>query len=100
MEQVVFWELRRKGESFFFLKKGYECDFAIVSKSGKINEIIQVCSDLSDSQTMSRELKGISTACKQLNISHGIIITYDRQDQIKADDITIDLIPLPVFLLK
>lgn len=100
MEQVVFWELRRRGASFFFLKNSYECDFAVVSKSGKINEIIQVCSDLSDSRTLSRELKGISTACKRSGISHGTIITYDQQDQIKADDITIGLIPLPVFLLK
>lgn len=99
MEQVVFWELRRRGESFFFLKNGYECDFAIVSKSGKINKIIQVCSDLSDSHTLSREIKGISTVCKQTGISNGMIITYDRQDQIKTDDITIDLIPLPVFIL-
>ncbi len=99
MEQVVFWELRRRGKSLFFLKNGYECDFAIISKSGEINEIIQVCSDISDSRTLSREVRGISTACKRLGISQGTIITYDRKDQIKVGDISISLIPLPVFLL-
>lgn len=99
MEQIVFWELRRRGAQFFFLKDGYECDFVTVSNSGKINDVIQVCSDLSDSRTLSREIKGISKACKQLGISHGTIITYDKQDQIVIGDITINMIPLPVFIL-
>jgi len=99
MEQIVFWELRRRGAQFFFLKNGYEFDFVTVSNSGKINDVIQVCSDLSDSRTLSREIKGISTACKRSGISHGTIITYDKQDQIVIGDITINMIPLPVFIL-
>lgn len=99
MEQIVFWELRRRGAQFFFLKNGYECDFVIVSNSGKINNVVQVCSDLSDSRTLSREIKGIGTACKRFGISHGTIITYDKQDQTVIGDITINLVPLPVFVL-
>ena len=48
--------------------------------------------------TLSREMKGISTACKRSGTSRGIIITYDKQDKIKEDGVIINLIPLPVFI--
>ena len=98
MEQVVFWELRRRGNQIYFLKNGYECDFVTVSKSGGITGVIQVCSDISDPHTLSREMKGISTACKRSGTSQGIIITYDQQDKIEKDGVIINLIPLPVFI--
>ena len=100
MEQVVFWELRRRGEQVFFLKNGYECDFVTVSKAGGITDVIQVCSDLSDPHTLAREVKGIKTACKRSGIFRGTIITYDRQDKIEEDGITINFIPLPVFIYQ
>jgi len=100
MEQVVFWELRRRGGEVFFLKNGYECDFVTVSRAGDVTDIIQVCSDLSDPHTLLREKKGISMACKQSGVFHGTIITYDRQDRIEEDGITIDLVPFPSFLTQ
>jgi len=100
MEQVVFWELRRRGKRLFFLKNGYECDFITVSRSGEITDIIQVCSDLSDPRTLARESKGLKTACKRTGASQGTIITYDRQDKIEREGVIIDLVPLPLFLCK
>jgi len=64
----------------------------------KITGVIQVCSDISDPHTLSREMKGISTACKRSGTSQGIIITYDQQDKIEEDGVIINLIPLPVFI--
>jgi len=98
MEQVVFWELRRRGMQFFFLKNGYECDFVAISGSGRITNVIQVCSDLSDPLTLSREVKGISKTCKRSGVSQGTIITYDQQNKIEEDGLIIDLVPLPVFI--
>jgi len=100
MEQVVFWELRRRGKQFFFSKNGFECDFVTVSTAGDVTDIIQVCNDLSDPHTLSREKKGISMICKQSGVSHGTIITYDRQDKMEENGITIDLVSLPVFLTQ
>ena len=100
MEQVVFWELRRREKRFFFSKNGYECDFVTLTRAGDVADIIQVCSDFSDPQTLSREKKGITMACKQLNAFHGTIITYDRQEKIEEDGISIDLVSLPVFLTQ
>ena len=98
MEQIVFWELRRRGNQIFFLKNGYECDFVTVAKFGEITNIIQVCNDLSDTRTKAREVKGITMACKYLGISQGTIITYDEHDVIQESGTTVNIVPLPVYL--
>ena len=88
----------RRGKQFFFLKNGYECDFVTISRSGRITDVIQVCSDLSDPLTLSREIKGISTTCKRSGVPEGTIITYDRQDKIEENGLIINLVPLPEFI--
>lgn len=100
MEQVIFWELRRRGERFYFLKNGYECDYITTSRSGEVIDAIQVCEDISNPQTLSRELKGIVKACKQTGLEHGMIITYDQKGEIEKDGIIISMIPLPEFLCR
>lgn len=100
MEQIVFWELRRCGKRFFFSRNGYECDFVTLSPDGEATDIIQVCSDLSEPYTLNREKKGVCMACKQFGVSHGTIITYDHQERIKEDGVSIDIISLPVFLTQ
>jgi predicted AAA+ superfamily ATPase len=100
MEQVVFWELRRRGERVFFLKNGFECDFVCVAESGQISQAIQVCSDLSEPRTLAREVKGITTACKKTGVGKGIIVTYEQQDELTRDGLAISLVPLPVFLCE
>ena len=98
MEQVVFWDLRRRGKQFFFSKNGYECDFVTLSRSGNITDIIQVCSDLSNPHTLTQEKKGIRMTCKRYGVFHGTIVTYDQQDRIEDNGIIIDLVSLPIFL--
>jgi hypothetical protein len=98
MEQLVFWELRRRGRQFYFLKNRYECDFITVSRSGEIGDVIQVCSDLSDPNTLSREVKGIKAACKRTGASNGTIITWDHKNKITENGVMINLVPLPIFL--
>jgi predicted AAA+ superfamily ATPase len=100
MEQVVFRELRRRGLQLFFLKNGFECDFAALSPSGRISALFQVCSDLGDPRTRERELKGIVTACKKTGLTGGTIVTYDQEDRIRKEGCDIRLVPLPVFLCE
>ena len=99
MEQAVFWELKRRKHAIYFLKNGFECDFMTVSANG-IKKIIQVCHDISDLYTLKREVKGITAAAKKLGLKRGTIITYDQQDTIQKSNVSIDIVPLPVFLCK
>ena len=99
MEQTVFWELKRRKATIYFLKNGFECDFITVSAGG-IKDIIQVCHDISDPYTLKREVKGITRATKKLGLKRGTIITYDQQDTMQENDVSIDIVPLPIFLCE
>jgi len=99
MEQVVYWELKRRNYFIYFLKNGFECDFVIASVSG-VKDIIQVCYDISDPYTLKREVKGLVNAATELGLKSGLIITYDNKDTLDEAGVHIDIISLPEFLLQ
>jgi predicted AAA+ superfamily ATPase len=99
LENMVFMHLRRKGREIEYIqtKDGYETDFFSRDKiNGKI-QLIQVCWDLSDSQTFHRELRGLKSAMAQFDINTGTIVTWD--DETTIDD-SIDVIPIWKWLLS
>ncbi len=100
VEQIVYWELQRRKFQVFFMKNGFECDFIAMTPGGTENKAIQVCLDLSDPHTRKRELKGLVTACKNLSLTKGIIISFDEQEEIVAHDVAINVIPLLQFLCE
>ncbi|MEA1915431.1 MAG: DUF4143 domain-containing protein, partial [Campylobacterota bacterium] len=93
LENAVFLELKRNYKELFYYKETTsECDF-IVNVQNTITQAIQVTYDMSDENTKSREIKGLINACKKFNLKSGVIITYDSEDEIFHDNITINLIP-------
>ena len=93
LENAVFLELKRANrEIFYYREPGYECDF-IVHEKNTITEAIQVTYDMSDEETRKRELKGLVNTCKHFSLSRGLIVTYDSEDNIVVDEITITLLP-------
>lgn len=93
LENAVFLELRRNySELFYFSDSNSECDF-IVNEKNKITKAIQVTYDMSDEDTKNREIKGLVNACNNFNLKKGIIITYDSEDEIFKDGVSIELIP-------
>ena len=42
----------------------------------------------------------LTAAAKKLGLKKGTIITYDQQDTIQENDISIDIVPLPIFLCE
>jgi len=100
LENAVFLELKRRGrELFYYRDTNSECDF-IVQKGSQIVQALQVTYDMSDEETAKREIKGLLTACKKLNLSHGYIITYESEDEILEDGIGITLIPFYKWALQ
>ncbi|WP_415407155.1 ATP-binding protein [Sulfurovum sp. CS9] len=93
LENAVFLELKRNNkEIFYYRDSNSECDFIVYEKN-TITEAIQVTFDMSDEDTKNRELKGMVTACKNFNLSRGVIITYDSEDEIISNGIKILLVP-------
>jgi len=79
-ENAVFVELMRRGEEIYYWKstRGKEVDF--VCRMGKdVKTAIQVCFDLSNAETRSRELEGLNAAREELGAERLLILTEDEE---------------------
>lgn len=95
LENAVYLELlRKKGPAdsinYLKLKSGKEVDFIF---GGRTKELIQVCYDVSNQSTRSRETGAIVEAAVKLGLKKGIIITYDYEGKEAVDGISIQYIP-------
>ena len=95
LENAVYLELlRKKGPgdtiNYLKLKSGKEVDFIT---GGAARELIQVCYDVSDHKTRSRETSAIVEAALKLGLMKGTIITYDYEMDETIDGIFIHYVP-------
>lgn len=76
-----------------------EVDFAI-KRGLKIEQLIQVCYNISDYDTRKRELRSLLKASKELKCNNLLIICEDEEKIYKIDNKKILYIPLWKWLLK
>jgi len=103
-ENLVFITLKRKkglNSQLFYWKNqsGKEVDF-VIKKGLKIKQLIQVCYDLSNSETKKREVKSLLKASKELKCSNLLIITQDFEGEERIQSKKIKFAPLWKWLLK
>ena len=77
---------------FYFQEPAAECDF-VIQQNGEVNQLIQVCWDMSDERTRKREINGLLTAAKATACRNLCIITPDKEDVIQQEEITIKVVP-------
>ncbi len=83
MENAVFLALVRRGfrpntELFYYqTRNGKEVDF-VIKKGLEINQLIQVCYDLSDPKTHKRELSALEEAGEELKCQNKKTITMEN----------------------
>lgn len=94
LENLIFNEISKKYSEVFCFKENKECDFVAGKKA------IQVCYDISDEITFSRERAGIKEACKYLGIKDSLIITFDDKKKFKEGNVNVEVIPASEFLLN
>lgn len=98
LENLVFTELLKMGfkinRDFFYYKtrNHREVDF-ILKKGFAVQELIQVCYDLSDPDVEKREVKALMEASEELDAKQMTILTWDVRRDIKKGNMTISLIP-------
>jgi uncharacterized protein len=95
LENLVYIELRRRGETIYFLKRTTEIDFYLPEK----NMLIQVSYSISQKETETREVTALKKAMKDFNISNAVILTYDEQKVIQLEHGTIEVVPTWQWLL-
>ena len=101
LENAVYLELlRKKGPAdsinYLKLKSGKEVDFIL---GGRTKELIQVCYDVSDQSTRSRETSAIVEAALKLGLKKGTIITYDYEGKEAVDGISIQYVPFWIWAI-
>ena len=92
LENMVFVSLRRKTDEIHYYKtaSGYEIDF-VTGTEGNLS-LYQVCVDLSDEDTLRRELRAIEGACAELNCKTATLITEDEEGSVQLDGCTVEIV--------
>lgn len=62
--------------------------------------LLQASYSIADDETREREISALLKVCKHLNAKKLTIITYNEEETITVNDITIEVIPLWKWLLK
>lgn len=99
LENAVFIELKRRECDIFYHHQKTECDF-VVRTGTTITEAIQVCAQFENDDTKKRELRGLLDAMEIYNLSKGIIITLDTEEELKHNGKTITFIPAWKWMLE
>ena len=102
-ENSTFVQLKRKYPELeiFYWKdsRQKEVDF-ICKEDAEVKLLIQVCYDIADSQTKTREIKALIKASQELKCDNLLIITNDFEGGEKVKDKKIKFIPLWKWMLK
>jgi len=79
LENVVFWELRRRSKEVYYWtsRNGYEVDFVVWS-GGRVEALYQVCYELHDERTRKREMRASVRAMEEFGLGEATVLTYDQ----------------------
>lgn len=97
LENTVFLYLKRTGHEIWYFKGKKECDFIARHNKGSYSAI-QVCWQV-DQQNLKRETEGLIEAMNALHLTTGTIITFDQEDRIVQEGLTIELVPSWKFMM-
>lgn len=98
LENMIFVELLRHDykpdlDIFYYrTRNDREIDF-LLRKGHQINQLIQVCYDISHPKTMKREIDALVEAASELKCENLWLITWDKEEQIEVSKHIIRIIP-------
>ena len=100
-ENLVFLQLKRSNREIYYWQsaKGYEVDF-VIKEGLEASQLIQVCFDVSDAGTRSREVRGLVEGLNYFNLPKGTIITSDFFHEEIVDGKVLRYVPLWYWLLE
>ncbi len=103
LENIVFIELKRRFQMIYYHAEKKECDF-VIQQGVKIVAAIQVCHNLSNSDTKQREVDGLLEALVCYSLKKGIILTEseEKTEMVVRDKkkYQIDIVPLWKWLIS
>lgn len=94
LENQVFVELLRRGyipgQTLFYYRTRNDKEIDIVTRKGtKVEQLIQVCYDMSSEKTRKRELDALVEAAEELHCDNLLVITNSEEEKIEWKGISI-----------
>lgn len=88
LENQVFIELLRRGytpgQTLFYYRSRNDKEIDFVTRKGsKVEQLIQVCYDMTSEKTRKRELDALVEAADELHCNNLLVITNNRQENIQ-----------------
>lgn len=105
LENVIFTELLRRGHRpeldifYYRTRNNREIDF-VCRKGSRVEQLIQVCYDISNPKTLKREIDALSEASGELTCTNLMLITWDKEEMIKLNGLHIQLLPAHKWLCE
>jgi len=98
LENMVFIELLRRhykpGLDLFYYRTRNDRKIDFVCRKGHIVEqLIQVCYDITNPKTLKREIASLAEASSELNCNNLLLITRDKEEVIEKNNHNIQLLP-------
>ena len=100
LETVVHTELLRRGADLGYVRthRGFEVDF-LAQIPGKAPELIQVCADLGDADTLTRELRALDDAAQEFPHASRQLLVLDRSSMTSSVPLGVAVQPVYEWLL-
>lgn len=104
LENAIYIELlhrasKRFADVFYYRDRTFEVDF-MVAKDGVVEELYQVCYDMTNEKTRKREVNSLLQGATKFHCSNLIILTFDEQETITEGDYTIQVKSASQWLLN
>ena len=105
LETIVYLELRRRYASegydiYYYEDRTSEADF-LVCKGRHVENIVQVCYDISATKVRGRELRGAQNASSATGCRNLTLVTYDdRESTFTPDGTPIEIVPAHEWLCQ
>ena len=102
LENQVFVELLRRGyipgQTLFYYRTRNDKEIDFVTRKGtKVEQLIQVCYDMTSEKTRKRELDALVEAAEELHCDNLLVITNNQEEEIEWKDKGIVVKPVSQF---
>lgn len=102
LENQVFVELLRRGyipgQTLFYYRTRNDKEIDFVTRKGtKVEQLIQVCYDMTSEKTRKRELNALLEAAEELHCDNLLVITNNQQVGVEWRDLTINIVSINKF---
>lgn len=101
MENAAAIELIRRGIEIYYYKTGDGKEVDIVVKEGlKIGQLIQVCYDIENHLTKTREIRGLIKASEESGCENLMVLTWDHEGEERVGTRIIFYVPMWKWLIR